>query len=207
MNKNEFLYDYKMKKSVKALERIDNEYTKADIDMISKGSCSYGAFLWQEKLVNEMKMYITYLGFIDSLIMNEKNDVEWDDKFNNNESKKEHQKKWNYYIEQRNKVLQIIKKETGIVNEFRFWQENLETIPLSDKFDLMYQDLKSRQYQLSLQLEFINSYNNGFKQLGYIEYERLNEKFYKSHEQIKSHQETNKKKVDKIRLVKKLEIK
>ena len=59
-----------MKRNYKELKHISDKETKSAIEFINTGSTTYGAFLWQQKLVNQMKIYITYLGYIDSFIVN-----------------------------------------------------------------------------------------------------------------------------------------
>lgn len=184
--------------NVKSLNEISDKYTKAELDFISNGECTFGAFLHQEELVSEIKIYISYLGFIDGLIMREREGIEWDEKFKQMESKDEHLRKYNYYLEERNKLIKIIENQTAMTKlvRFEFLSEVLATVPAFDKFDLVYQDLKKNDYQLNLQLEFINSYNTGFAQCGWVDYERLAEKFEESYREIETHKSYNKKRVE-----------
>lgn len=200
MNKNEYEYNHMMKKVTKDIKKIDDEYMDAQSDMIAKGECSYGAFLWQQKIVSEIKFYITHLGLLDALIVSEEKGMEWDKEFSNIESYKEHKEKYNYYIIQRNKLLKILESSTDIIFQFNFIKNVLESIPASDKFNLLYEDMNSNHYQLKLQLEFINAYNVGFMQEGYVKYAYITRQFEKYYEQIEEHKCDNNAKLAQLKL-------
>ena len=200
MNKNEFEYIRMIKKNINNLKKINDKFTKADADLFIKGKCSCDAVLWQEELLSEMNLYITYLGFLDSLILKERNEMNWFEKFDDCKNYEIHKEKYDYYIEQRNKLIELITKKTKIVSHFRFMNELLNTIPASDKFKLLYNDRQINHYHLDLQLKFINAYNTGFMNQDYFNYEYINHQFEKYCGEIDRHKDNNNKKLAKIRL-------
>lgn len=199
-NKYEYEYDCMMKEETKNIKIINDKFTKSDVDLIITGKCSYGAFLWQKEIVSEIKMYITYLGFIDSLIIRELKEMEWNKKFDDNKGYEKHQNKHNYYIEQRHKLIKIIETNTNMVFKVELFKYIINGIPASKNFDLLYKDIQSNEYQENLQLEFINAYNNGFIKEGLIEYKYINERFEKYCNEINEHKNNNKKRLEKLKL-------
>lgn len=171
--------------------------------MIIHKKCSYGAILWQKELVSEMKIYITYLGFIEALIIETKKNIDWNKNFNNEDSCREYEKKYSYYLEQRKKLLTIINSQTKLAKDLSLGtvlNKVLDYMPISDGFNILYKDMKINHYSLNLQLEFINAYNTGMMQNGYISYDYVTEQFEKGHEAIDTHKNNNKKKIAQLKL-------
>lgn len=182
INKNEIVYRYMMSKNVKNLGKVDDEFTKAKIDEIIDGECRYDAFLWQRELLSEMKIYITYLGFIDSLIMSTKKNI---------------------YLDTRNQLLDLIKKNTklfGITNPFEFMKDELEVMPLSKKFNLIYDDMLINRYQYDLQREFMKAYNAGYELCNLVDFHSISKIFKNTVEKAETHKVYNKRKVVQTKL-------
>ena len=69
LNKNEKAYKIMMKRNLKELKKISNDIKRTSIEFIEKGKTGYNAFRWQKELVGEIKLYITYLGYLDSMLL------------------------------------------------------------------------------------------------------------------------------------------
>ena len=202
LNENERAYKNMLKKSVKEYNSINDEKTNADISMIINKSCSYGAFSWQKELIVEMKIYITYLGFIEALLIEAQEYMDEYKEYNDCQKYKECEEKYYFYEEQREKLIKIIKSQTRLGNDttFEIVTEVLEYMPVKDGFKVLRSDMRTHKYQLDLQQEFMDAYNAGFMQKDFITYEFVTEKFENSLEAIAKHKNNNKKLVAQIKL-------
>lgn len=208
MKLNEHIIKRMFRKNVKLMKQISNQYTKADMDFIFYGKCSYNGNLREQKLVSEMKIYIDYLGFIDGLLMHEAEKIEQVSAAENEESKSECQQRYHSYLEQRNKLIRIIESQTAMGNthsiHFQFLKEVLESIPASEKFYLIRQNRAPERSYRELQMEFMDSYYAGFSQCDYIDYQKLTDLFETSIQSIEAHKLKNQQKIAQARLVKQL---
>ena len=200
MNKNEKQYNNMMKLATKEMKKVNDTFTKAEYDLIVTHRCQYDGFLWQKELVSEMKLYITYLGLIDALILNEKKKMNWYIEFKDDKRYKKHEEKYNYYMEQRKKLLIIIDSNTKIRENFRFIGDILGSIPASNEFYRLYKDMDEGEYQFDLQLQFINAYNTGFMQRFQVNYEYISNQFEKYNKEIEEHRENNKQQIAQLKL-------
>ena len=202
LNENERAYKNMLKKAVKKYKKINDEKTNADISMIINKSCSYAAFSWQEELVTEMKLYITYLGFIEALIIELQEYMDEYKEYNDCQKYKDVEEKYYFYVEEREKLIKIINSQTRLGNDttFEVVKEVLEYMPVKDGFKVLRCDMRIHKYQLDLQQEFMDAYDAGFMQKDFISYEFVNEQFEKSREEITKHKANNKKFVAQIKL-------
>ena len=82
MNKEEHKYIKEIKKDKKELNKINNKFTKAEAKAIFSGTLSYRASLEIDEMETEIDLYITYLGYLDSLINEQKEKYDFNKKFN-----------------------------------------------------------------------------------------------------------------------------
>lgn len=198
MKKDDLKYMLVMKHITRKLKSVDNKFNRADIDLATNGKCSFGAFLWQERLIVEMGIYIYYLGYLDGLLTTEKQAIEWDTKFNNEEERRRHEQKYKDYINKRNDWVAKIDNETRLMRDLDFLADVLNHIPSYEKFNHLYDDMYQNPYQLELQLQFMNYYNTGFMKRSYVDYQYITKQLDICLKDIYANRENNKLKLKKI---------
>lgn len=203
LNKNEKVYKLMMKRNYKELKHISDKEAKSSIEFINTGSTTYDAFLWQQKLVNQMKIYITYLWYIDSLIVNISNLLKSYRVIDEATNKNELNQRYNEIVTKRKAVLKLIEDNTSLNLHLAFTKDVLNEIPSFSKFKLVYDDLKINHYQLKLQIEFINAYNSGFSQNENVREEYMEQIFNQYHSFLTEYCKENEAKIARVKLLKK----
>lgn len=204
MKKNEYIVELEktFKKNIKLLKKVDNEHTKYLIDLKKYNRASEGAFLWQQRILSEMNIYITYLGYLDGLIIESNRRIEWYKKFKRKEKELKYKNCVSRYLSERKELIKKIKEDTDIYH-FDYMNNILETIPSCDTFIFLYNDIRQNQNQLKLQLIFINAYNNGLKMEGRVDLENFTKLFEESIVEIGVHRGKNKLKIAKTKTLSK----
>ena len=93
------------KNAVKVIKQLDDEITKRESDLIKFGQASSRCNLETDQLDSQMKIYVTYLGYLDALIFTKKGEIDCD--WSRNLCEDENLLK--EYLNQRHKVLGVIK--------------------------------------------------------------------------------------------------
>lgn len=204
MKKSEYIVELEktFKKNIKLLKNVDNEHTKYLIDLKKYNRASEGAFSWQQRILSEMNIYITYLGYLDGLIIEGNGRIEWYKKFKHKEEELKYKNCVSRYLSERKELIKKIKEDTDIYH-FDYMNNILETIPSCDTFAFLYNDIRQNQNQLKLQLIFINAYNNGLKMEGRVALENFTKLFEESIVEIGVHRGKNKLKIAKTKTLSK----
>ena len=198
MNKEEEYINY-VKNSIKVVKQIDDEITKKESDLIKFGKARSRCNLETDKLDAQMKIYVTYLGYLDALIFCIKDDIDRGGRIDLYKEKLKLEK----YLNQRNKVLKIIKLKMVYRTTVHNIDEILEEVPSFTKFNLIYDYLKDNSFSVNTHdIEFITSYNIGFAKRYGFSYEFMTNMFETSCAEIDIHNSKNVKKLAKVKVLK-----
>lgn len=204
LNKNEKAYKIMMKRNLKELKKISNDIKRTSIEFIEKGKTGYNAFRWQKELVGEIKLYITYLGYLDSTLLEIGERIDSLNKIEiKNDEVFELKNKYKKLLDKRKQVVKMIKNNTSIYRYLNFADEVISEIPSSTKFYKVYDDMKIMHYTFDIQLEFINAYNNGcFAQKNSVRTSCIDNLFEKSQQEITECRYNNKSSIQRAKLLK-----
>lgn len=195
-NKNKLEYNLSMKQAARDIMKMNDTVTKTKHHLMIKEEDSDQVILWQKQLLAEMKLYITYLGLIDALIVTEKEKIKRNQGSLRINLDQEPTEKIYIYLEQRKNLLRMIERETSI-KQLSFINDILNSIPAFNQFQLFYQDIYYHHYELKLQLQFMNTYHYGFMQEKYVNYENITEQFERYCEEIQIHKSKKQKQLQK----------
>ena len=197
MNKEEHKYIKEIKKDKKELNKINNQFTKAEAKAIFSGTLSYSSNLEIDEMETEIDLYITYLGYLDSLINEQKENYDFDKKFNRIDDCNLASKKIKYFREEKNNLINIIKNNTKIFKRTSIDENifNNDTI-LEDLTDI-YKNNKNSRYILS----FIKCYIKGYQRCNNVDYNYISNYFDKNSRLINIHREKNKNNLTRIRIL------
>lgn len=204
LNKNEKTYKTMMQKNYKKLKLLLDDEVKSEIEFINNGETSYDAFRWQKKLIRQIRIYITYLGYIDSLIVDINQSLNFysDDEIHLSDIDRL-KKEYEEIMQKRNKLLNLIKDNTSMIVDLNFADEVLNEVPSLSKFNLIYNDLKINEYQLNLQAEFIEAYNLFFLKRNKVRSECIEQTFNQYQKLLTEHNEQNEEKIEQAKILKK----
>lgn len=159
-----------MKIAQENLKKISTINKMTSIDKKKYNSTTVPGFLWQHNAIAAYYFFITMIGYIDSKIVGEYENINYYSKFINPLDKNDRhyediEKSRNridkYMIDRR----EIIDGFNTIINEYyssrEFVDPVLAEVPSFKKFNDLYNDFQKNSYQLNLQIEFMKAYNLG----------------------------------------------
>lgn len=83
-------------------------------------------------------------------------------------------------------------------NDLPFVLEIITHYPSYQAFQRLYTDLDENQYQLPLQLEFINAYNNGYIMASKVDTDIVFDRYESMFQELRNHKDKNKQKAKKL---------
>lgn len=187
-----------LKLAVTNLKSIEDIECNSDIEFNIYKQTSTPMFLWQEKIVNEYKLFVTIIGFIDGLIDNIHRRIVFEENFNNFSEINQLIKQKTPLLEKRKKVLE----DYNNINKRKlpnFIDKILEECPSYKGFNECYEDIVKNNYQLDLQIEFINAYNFGYTKEGRVNFNYIFEEYMKLYEELVQFKNKKRDKVKKIK--------
>ena len=197
MNKEEHKYINEMKKNKKELNKINNKFTKAEAKAIFSGTISYRASLEIDEMETEIDLYITYLGYLDSLIEEQKQKYDFNKKFNDEEECNLASKKINYFQQEKENLIKLIKSNTKLFNRSAINESILNTDTVLNNLINVYKNNKNSRYILN----FIKCYIKGYQRCNNVDYNYITNYFDKYSRLVNIHREKNKNNLTKIRML------
>ena len=155
MSKEEHKYIKEIKKDKKELNKINNKFTKAEAKAIFTDTLSYRTSLEIDEMETEIDLYITYLGYLDSLINQQKQKYDFNKKFNYIDDCNLDNQKINFFREEKNNLIKIIKNNTKIFKRTSIDENIFNNDNILDDLTDIYKNNKNSRYILS----FIKCYN------------------------------------------------
>lgn len=167
-----------MKIAQENLKKINTINKMTSIDMKKYNSTSEPGFLWQNNAIAAYYFFITMIGYIDSKIVREYENIDYYSKFINPIDKNDRhyediekaRKRIDKYMIDRNEVKDGF---NSTIKEFyssrEFVDPVLDEVPSFKKFGDLYNDFQKNRYQLNLQIEFMKAYNLGLATNDYYE--------------------------------------
>ena len=199
MNKEEHKYIKEIKKDKNELNKINNRFTKAEAKAIFSGTLSYRTSLEIDELETEIDLYITYLGYLDSLINHQKQKYDFNKKFNYIDDCNLDNQKIKYFREEKNNLIKIIKNNTKIFKRTSIDENILNNDTILDDLTDIYKNNKNSRYILS----FIKCYIKGYQRCNNVDYNYISNYFDKYSRLINIHREKNKNNLTRIRILNK----
>jgi hypothetical protein len=159
-----------MKIAQENLKKINTINKMTSIDRKKYNSTSEPGFLWQNNAIAAYYFFITMIGYIDSKIVREYENIDYYSKFINPIDKNDRhyediekaRKRIDKYMIDRNEVKDGF---NSTIKEFyssrEFVDPVLDEVPSFKKFSDLYNDFQKNRYQLNLQIEFMKAYNLG----------------------------------------------
>ena len=105
-------------------------------------------------------------------------------------------------MNRRHKLLRQLKAEAEELEqgEEYFPREVLYSIPASDKFDLLYTQIKKDNTELKLVSQFIRFYTIGFLQEGFVDAEYIAKQFEKYSAKMQVYKKNNQQKLELVKI-------
>lgn len=159
-----------MKIAQENLKKISTINKMTSIDWKKYNSTSEPGFLWQNNAIAAYYFFITMIGYIDSKIVREYENIDYYTKFINPIDKNDRhfedieksRNRIDKYMIDRNEVKDGF---NSTIKEFyssrEFVDPVLDEVPSFKKFSDLYNDFQKNRYQLNLQIEFMKAYNLG----------------------------------------------
>ena len=136
----------------------------------------------------EMKLYITYLGYIDFLVLKEKERMGWSLELKEDENYRQARDSYMERLKQREEILNIILNETDIFKRFDDMGDILTSVPAMSRFHLFYQNIMNKELGFNVDfenpLQFINIYNIGFMNADSIDFNSAIQQFSTFREEL-----------------------
>ena len=177
-----------LKKATKNLKLIENIDSNSEIELSIYKTTSKPAFLWQEKIVNEYKLFVTMLGVIDGFIDSINRQINFDSKFDHTKAVNAQLNELSRFLNYRKLILSNYKCITNTKGP-QIIESVIYESPSYIRFNECYKDSIKDHYQLNLQIEFINAYNNGYIKEGRIKFDRVFNKYIELYEELKEYKE------------------
>jgi len=187
-----------LKQATKNLKLIENIDYISDLELKKYNSTSTHTFLWQEKIVNEFKLFITMLGFIDGEIDDIERQISFHTTFNNLEQIEYLNEDKLFFLEIRKNILNNYNK-INKKKDPRFIDEIIEYYPSHKYFNRFYEDIMENRYGLNLQIEFINAYNFGYTKEGKVNFNYIYSEYIKLYNELNNYKEEKNNKIKKIK--------
>lgn len=195
------LYKDYLYKNLKTLERIDCSSTRNKVEFELEHYTTQRPFDWQLEIVSFNNIFGIMLGMIDARNDEYGRDFEFFKDFNIEgriESITKDQKELYEYrkliIEH---YLNIVPK--NVIEKFPIILETVKTNPSYENFSNLYNNMREKNYQLSIQGEFISAYMEGYNNSLYVLPEEIIGYYKKLLLEYKNIKEQNKKQVEKIK--------
>lgn len=194
----EIKFDEYLKDAIISLRKIYVIETRSKTELERYHSTKYPAFLWQEKINQQLHFFASMIGFIDGFIDNCTREIEFHSHFNNQENEiSEYKNNQIKLLEIRNNILIDFTKRYAISNP-TILISTLETIPAHKSFTELYNDAIENQYQLNLQQELVSAYNIGYKSVGHYELNEILTLYKKLNDELEEYEQLNQDKIQKV---------
>ena len=190
LNALEFTYEDQLECSIFNLKQMLNDATES---------------VCEERQSVEVEMYITYLGYIDSVLMGIKDYIKEQKEINDYKEVTLKENEYKEILKKRSELVKIIKEDTDIFKYFNFAEQVINKVPSLLKFNVIYNEISARREDLSTGIDFIDTYNHGLSDYLFTRFENMDEIFYKYHNELKELRLNNDQSVTRPALTKKTE--
>ena len=147
----------------------------------------------EERQSVEVEMYITYLGYIDSVLMGIKDYIKEQKEINDYKEVTLKENEYKEILKKRSELVKIIKEDTDIFKYFNFAEQVVNKVPSFLEFGIIYNEIFTGREDLSAEIDFINAYNKGLTKYSFTRFEDMNEIFNECYDELSEYYSNNKK--------------
>lgn len=196
-------YKEEMEKNNEQLKKLSDDFARTSIELDLTNKTIHCGGRDELEIIGEEKLYITYLGYIDSLLIDLRSDIEMELAFEDYVEVAKKENKYKKIMNKRNELVRLIKENTNIFEYFDFAEQIINKVPSLSEFGMIYDNILSSRRNLNTKLEFISAYNHGCREYQYASLENMNEIFNECHNDLREHRLNNEHLVSRTVLTKK----